>query len=50
MKFPPKNLNLDLYPPHPTSTYACKVTIMPSIQAKKYYLCYKFINYGLMYN
>ena len=28
------NLNLNPYPPHPTSTYTCKVTITPSIQAK----------------
>ena len=29
VKLYPKNLNLDLYFPHPTSTYTCGVTIAP---------------------
>ena len=24
-------LNIDLYPPHPTSTYTCEVTIIPRV-------------------
>ena len=29
VKFSPENLNLESYPPHPTNTYTCKVTIVP---------------------
>lgn len=29
MSFPPENLNFDPYPPHPTNTYICRVTIVP---------------------
>ena len=27
VKLPPRDLNFDPYPPHPTSTYTCGVTI-----------------------
>ena len=26
-----KDLNPDPYPPHPTSTYTCRVTIVPKV-------------------
>ena len=31
VKLPPKDLNLDLCPLHPTSTYTCGVTIAPRV-------------------
>ena len=31
MKLPPKDLNLDPYPPHPTSTYTYGVIITPKV-------------------
>ena len=31
MKLSPGNLNLGPYPPHPTSTYTCEVTITPRV-------------------
>ena len=31
VKLLPKNLNLDLCPSHPTSTYTCGVTIAPKV-------------------
>ena len=31
VKLPPRDLNPDPYPPHPTSTYTCGVTIAPSV-------------------
>ena len=31
VKLIPGDLNLDPYPPHPTSTYICKVTIAPRV-------------------
>ena len=31
VKFPPEDLNLDPYPPHPTSTYTCGVTNTPRV-------------------
>ena len=31
MKLPPRDLNPGPYPPHPTSTYTCEVTIAPRV-------------------
>ena len=31
MKLPLRDLNLNPYPPHPTSTYTCRVTIAPRV-------------------
>ena len=31
VKLPPEDLNLDPYPPYPTSTYTCGVTIAPRV-------------------
>ena len=31
VKLPPKDLKPNPYPPHPTSTYACGVTITPRV-------------------
>ena len=31
MKFSPRNLNPDPYPPNPISTYICEVTIAPKV-------------------
>ena len=31
VKLPPGDLNLGPYPPHPTSTYTCGVTIAPRV-------------------
>ena len=31
MKLSPRDLNPDPYPPYPTSTYTCRVTIAPRV-------------------
>ena len=31
VKLPLEDLNLDPYPPHPTNTYTCRVTITPKV-------------------
>ena len=31
VKLPPKDLNSGYYPPHPTSTNTCRVTIAPTV-------------------
>ena len=31
VKLAPGDLNLGLYPPHPTNTYTCEVTITPRV-------------------
>ena len=31
MKLSPRDLNPSPYPPHPTSTYTCEVTIAPKV-------------------
>ena len=31
MKFLPRDLNPDPYPPHPTNTYTCEVTNAPKV-------------------
>ena len=31
VKLPPKDLNSGSYPPHPTSTNTCRVTIAPTV-------------------
>ena len=35
VKLPLGNLNPDSYPPHPTSTYTCGVTIAPRMCSSK---------------
>ena len=35
MKLLPENLNSDLYPPHPTRTYTCRVTTAPKVRNGK---------------
>ena len=42
---PPRNLNPNLYPPHPTSTYTCGVTTAPRVRgdsSERVLNCYKF--------
>ena len=31
VKLPPKDLNSNPYPPHPTKTYTCRVAIAPRV-------------------
>ena len=31
MKFPPRELNPNSYPPHPTNTYTCGLTIVSKV-------------------
>ena len=38
MKLSPEDLNSDHYPPHPTNTYTCRVTIAPRV-----YSDYEFV-------
>ena len=38
VKLSPKNLNPGLYPPHPTSTYTCRVTIAPRVYSDTTFL------------
>ena len=33
VKFPPGDLNLGIYPPHPISTYTCEVTTAPMVRS-----------------
>ena len=35
VKFPPRDLNIDPYSPHPTSTYICGVIIVPKVYGSK---------------
>ena len=35
VKFPPRDLNIDSYSPHPTSTYICGVTIVSKVYGSK---------------
>ena len=39
-----RDLNLGLYPPHPTSTNTCEVTIMPNVCGRKSFLIRETIN------
>ena len=36
VKLPLRDLNPDIYPPHPTSTYTCGVTIAPRVCGGNY--------------
>ena len=48
MKFPLENLNLGPYPPHPTSTYICGVTIAPMMCSGKICDILKYCKYDLI--
>ena len=44
VKLPPEDLNLNSYPPHPTSTYTCGVTIAPRVCGGNYDLGCVWLN------
>ena len=48
VKFPSENLNSDSYPPHPTITYTCGVTIF-NVTIVWFYLAQLGLAFFLMY-